>query len=260
MPALKIGVQLRPLGLPLREALVAAKRLGAQGVEIDARTELRPAEVTQTARRQLRKLLDDQGLVVSAISFPTRRGYQDPSDLDRRVDATKRALELAQTLGAPVVVNQLGLVPTDQTSREWTLLVEVLTDLAHFGNRVGASLAADTGTEPGPTLKTLLDALPPGGIAVNLDPGNLVAGGFALDEAVTELGPWIRHVHARDGVHDRARGRGTEVTLGRGSVDFAALLGQLEEQGYRGFFTVARDRVSDPETELSQAIQYLRNL
>ncbi len=38
-----------------------------------------------------------------------------------------------------------------------------------------------------------------------------------------------------------ARGRGLDVPLGRGSVDYPALLGSLEERGYRGYFTIQRD-------------------
>jgi sugar phosphate isomerase/epimerase len=68
------------------------------------------------------------------------------------------------------------------------------------------------------------------------------------------------HVHATDGVRDLARGRGLEVHLGRGSVDFPALLGVLAERGYRGYFTVQRDGADDPMIELGQAVQYLRSL
>jgi L-ribulose-5-phosphate 3-epimerase len=57
-----------------------------------------------------------------------------------------------------------------------------------------------------------------------------------------------------------ARGRGLEVPLGRGSVDYPALLGALEERGYRGYFTIQRDTASDPETEIGQAVKYLRSL
>jgi sugar phosphate isomerase/epimerase len=68
------------------------------------------------------------------------------------------------------------------------------------------------------------------------------------------------HVHAKDGVRDLAQGRGVEVPLGRGSVDFPSLLGALEEKGYRGYFTIERENAEDPQAEVGQAVQYLRNL
>ncbi|HEV3416099.1 MAG TPA: TIM barrel protein, partial [Pirellulales bacterium] len=108
MPALKIGIQIASLRQPLRQALAAAHRLGAQGVELDARGELRPSQMTQTAVRQIRKLLDDYSLRVAAVSFPTRRGYDVAEEIEERVAGTKDAIKLAYQLGASVVVNHVG--------------------------------------------------------------------------------------------------------------------------------------------------------
>jgi sugar phosphate isomerase/epimerase len=125
---------------------------------------------------------------------------------------------------------------------------------------VGARIAAETGSESGPDLARLIAALPPGAVGVNLDPGNLIVNGFSVLEAVEVLGSSILHVHAKDGVHDRAQGRGVEVPLGRGSVDFPALLGALEERDYRGYLTIERTGGNDPVYEVGQAVQYLKNL
>jgi sugar phosphate isomerase/epimerase len=106
----------------------------------------------------------------------------------------------------------------------------------------------------------LLDALAPGTLAVDFDPGNLAANGHSPVDAVAELGAAILHVHAKDGTRDLALGRGVEVPLGRGSVDWAALLGALEEHGYRGYFTIERENADDPVLEVAQAMQFLRAL
>jgi sugar phosphate isomerase/epimerase len=83
------AVRLACFGLPFRKALIRAAELGAEAVEIDARRELQLGEMSQTAIRQISKLLDDQGLRISALSFNTRRGYNVMADLDRRVAATQ---------------------------------------------------------------------------------------------------------------------------------------------------------------------------
>src|SRR5690606_25734878 len=100
----KIGIQTRSLRQPFRQALITAARLGADGVEIDARTEVVPSQLSQTGLRQLRKLLDDLNLRVSAVAFPTRRGYDSPEELERRIEATRGAMRLAHDLRAGVVV------------------------------------------------------------------------------------------------------------------------------------------------------------
>lgn len=260
MPELRIGIQLASLKMPLRNALQTAARLGASAVEIDARGEVTPADTTRTALRQLRKMLDDWNLTVSAVGFRTRRGYNVLDRLTERIEATKAAMDLAYALGATVVINQVGNIPDQAEGPEWDLLLQVLGDLGSYSHKAGAFLAAETGSESGPELAKLIDALPEGSLAVNLDPGNLIVNSFSPLEAVQHLGPHIMHVHAKDGVRDLAKGRGLEVPLGRGSADFPAILGALEEHSYRGYFTIERENSPDPVGEIGLAVQYLKNL
>ncbi len=260
MPALKIGIQLTSLRLPFKQALQVAQRLGAHAVEIDARKMLRPADLGQTGIRQLRKLLADHNLRVSALGFPTRHGYHVEENLTARVEATKQAMTFAYALGAPVVVNQIGRVPTDTDSSEWKLLVDILTELGKHGEHTGAVLAAETGTESGEDLARLLAALPTGTIGINLDPGNLIVNGFSPLDAVDALGNAILHVHAKDGVRDLAQGRGLEVPLGRGTADWPALIGALGNHEYRGDFTIERTTPEHPVNEVQQAMQFLKNM
>ena len=260
MPALKVGIQLASLRLPFPQALLTAARLGAGAVEIDARGSIRPAELTRTAVRQLRKMLDDRNLRVAAVGFRTRRGYDVSDGLDARVEATRQAMQMAYSLGAPVVVNHVGAVPTESQGDRWELLVQVLTDLGRYGQKVGATLAAETGTESGADLLRLIEALPPGSLTVNFDPGNLIVGGYSVREAAQALGPHVTHVHAKDAVPDVAQGRGIEVPLGRGMADFVELAATLEQQGYAGWWTIERGPCDDPVGEIAQAVAYLRNL
>jgi sugar phosphate isomerase/epimerase len=260
VPELKIGIQLKSLRLPFRQALEAARDLGATAVEIDARNEVRPQQMTGTALRQLRKMLEDFNLRVCAVGYPTRRGYDVEEDITRRVEGTKAALRLAHDLGASVVINQVGRVPSDPSERSWQLLVDVLSELGRHGEHVGALLAAETGSESGADLARLINALPSGTVGVNFDPGNLIVNGFSAAESLASLGSHVLHVHAKDGVRDLAIGRGVEVPLGRGSADFPALLGMLEERDYRGYFTIERSGGADPRGEIAQAVQYLKNL
>jgi sugar phosphate isomerase/epimerase len=257
---MKIGIHLPSLRVPMAKGIPLAAKLGADAIEIDGRWNLKPAEMTQTALRQLRKLLDDQQLRVCAVSYRTRRGYDTLDELDRRVAGTKEAMRMAQALGASVVVNHIGQIPTEPAGPQWNLLLQVLTDLGRHGQHLGAMLAAQTGSVSGPDLARLITALPEGSLGVDLDPGQLVMNGFSPIEAIEALSSHIMHVHATDGVFDRNRSRGQEVPLGRGSVDFPAVIGALEERGYRGYFTIQRDFVDDAEYEVGAAVKYLRSL
>lgn len=260
MLQIRIGIQLASLRKPFAEAIRMAKHLGAEAVEIDARGEINPQALSGTGRRHIRKMLDDLQLKVSAVSFRTRRGYNVRDELDRRVEATREAMQFAYDLGAHYVINQIGKVPAQPEGDSWNLLLEVLADLGRFGLRVGASLAAETGSEEGADLARVASVLPPGSLHVNFDAGNLIVNGYSASDSARALAPHVRHVHATDAVRDLGRGRGLDVPLGHGSADYSEILAVLEEQQYQGYLTVEREAAANPSVEIAQAVEYLRRL
>ncbi|WP_425618432.1 sugar phosphate isomerase/epimerase family protein [Anatilimnocola sp. NA78] len=260
MLQIKVAIELASLKLPFKQALLTAAKLGAEAVEIDGRNEVSVADLSHTGVRQVRKMLEDLNLRVAALSFRTRRGYSTVDDLDRRIDATKQALKLAYDLGTNVVINHIGRVPPDEDHSALTTLKTALMDLGREGQRVGAFLAAETGTESGAELRKLIDSLPPSSLFVDFNPANLIVHGFDPREAATALGAYVAHVHATDGTRDVAAGRGIEVPLGRGSAEFPELLGALEEHQYRGYLTIRRQDSNNVLEEISAAVKYLRAL
>ena len=65
-------------------------------------------------------------------------------------------------------------------------------------------------------------------------------------------------MHAVDAVRDFSSGRNVEVELGRGSVDFPALLGGLEEYDYRGWATIERQDSEQVVDDVANAVKFLR--
>lgn len=258
MANLKISVSLSAFDLPLKKALLAASKAGARGVEIDARHQLRPADLTDTAKREIRKMLDDLNLRITSLRFQTRRGYDQAAELERRIDATKQVMKMAYDLGASYVINQIGRVPADTESLAWQQLRSSMEDLGRYGSHVGAFLAAETGTESGPQLASVLQSLDNAYVSVALNPGQLIINKFEVREALASIGSLVGIVVAQDGVIDLSRGRGVDVPLGYGTADFPEILGKLEDYQYSGWFVVGRPRCG--EREVSDAISYLNNL
>ena len=92
------------------------------------------------------------------------------------------------------------------------------------------------------------------------DSGNLIVNDCYSEQAIKVCASRTLVVTARDAVRDLARGRGLEVQLGRGSVDFPQILGTLEEQHYSGWFMVDRLTAEEPISDLENAIRYLKAL
>lgn len=260
LPELKIGIGLNSLKQPFKQALHTAAQLGATGIEIDARNGIRPSELSDTGRRQLRKMLDDLNLRIVAVRFPTQRGYDVLQDLERRIDATKQAMRFAYSLGCGSVINAVGTIPQDVNHPAYDQLQVSLSDLANFGQHVGAMLACETGSEPVERLVGLLESLADQTIGIAFNPGNLVLSDFYSQDAIATCASRTLVVTARDAVRDLSRGRGIDVPLGRGSVDFPQILGSLEEHRYNGWYIVDRHNSDDPIGEIGNAIQFLRAL
>lgn len=257
MTNLRIAAQTRAFAQPFKKALHTAAAMGCDGVQFDARNEVRPAELSDTGLRQLRKILDDLNLRVGSLTFMTRRGYADPDDLERRVEATVAAMKLASELKAGILVCDMGRVP-EAAGSDWSTLNEVFTALGGHGNRLGVQLAAQARFDTCAQLAGFLDSLPEGFLYLDLHPGRLLVEGHSPAEFVAAIGRYIAHVHAADRVRDFSTGQGLEVELGRGSADFPSLLGQLEEFDYRGWVTIERRDSQQLIDDVANAVKFLR--
>lgn len=247
------------LSTTLRTALRRARQLGLDGVEIDARHGLDADGLSRSGRRQIRKWIEDEGMTIAAVAFPTRGGYSDPERLEGRIAATKEAMTLAHDLGAAVVTNHVGDIgaKADEGSPDprRTLLVEVLTDLGAWGQRAGAVFAAEVGRAgPGDVL-ALLDELPDGAIGCHLVTGAALVHGHDPVAAVHALGHRIVHVHATDAIAGAYAGRGRSVVLGTGQVGLPEVLAALDEQGYRGWIGIEPVDTVGTDAEISAALE-----
>lgn len=258
MANLHLAIRLDSLGLSLKRSLDIAAQMGVRSVELNARGEIHPEGMTDTGLRHLRKMLEERNLSVACLRFQTRRGYDVLHDLQRRVDATKAAMDLAYRVGTRTVINAIGFIPDDEDDPRYQSLCEVLGDLGRYGARVGAFLAAETGAESGERLAKLLDSDEDGFIAVALNPGQLVINRHSVSDAVSVLKERVQVVCATDGVLDLAAGRGIKVPIGEGTADFPQILATLEDVGFRGPCVVGRPDSS--LAELQQGVQYLKNL
>ncbi len=259
MLQLKLGLQLESLKLPFRQSLHVAAQLGVQAVEINARTELQPQELSRTGVRHVRKLLNDLRLSVCSVHFPTRRGYGDAEDLERRIDATKTAMTMAYELGCSVVVNRIGPIPENKEVENWSILLQALTELGRHGQLTGAWLAARTGSDSGQRLADLIAAVPSGTLHVDFDPGSLIMNGHSVEDAMRRLADHVVSFRAFDGVRD-ASGRAIHVQLGRGSVDFPLMLSLLEEKRFGGYVIIERRADQDAIVSCQQTIEYMSSL
>ena len=263
MHQFRCSAPLSIFGSRLKPALKQAAAARVEGLLLDTRNMVTPAEFSASAIRHLRKHLEELGLVLAATSFPTRRGFSDRRDLQPRVEAACKALTFARALGTDVLTLNIGPVPPDETDEagrnDRDLLVEVLNDLARHGNHVGAVPVIGVSASDLVTFQSLLASIDAGPIGVDFDPASWSGRGLNPAEAFRELYAVVRHVWARDAVR-ASDGSYREVQVGRGEVAWDEMLAVLAEAEYNGWLTVGACGTDDPVGDTARSVSMLRSI
>ena len=272
-----IGVILDSFRTDTRTAIQKAVSLGVNGVQMYAtKGENSPENLTPAKRRELLDMVKSNGLRFSALCGDLGEGFFRRERNPELIERSKRILDLAKDLETDVVTTHIGVIPEDPSHPRYGVMQEACFTLSRYADSIGSHFAIETGPEPSVVLKRFLDGLHSTGVAVNLDPANLVmVTGDDPVEAVYNLKDYIVHTHAKDGIMLQRTNpeyiyRVTpkpeelegirffrEVPLGEGSVNFQAYLRALEDVGYRGFLTIEREAGADPSADILTAKNHL---
>ena len=273
-----IGIILDCFKKPALEALDIVASLGAQGIQVYAtRGEMSPENLVGEKRRNFLKEVKARGLVISALCGDLGHGFGNAEQNPMLVEKSKRILDLAKDLETDIVTTHIGVVPEDHNHPRFKIMQDACGELAQYADSLNAHFAIETGPETSLTLKRFLDTLHSTGVAVNLDPANLVmVVGDTPVEAVYNLKDYIVHTHAKDGVRNfdfsaeelfmpgsKPQFDGppfTEVPLGEGNVNLKAWVAALRDVGYKGYLTIEREAGDTPEKDIKLAVDYLRSI
>ena len=200
---MKIGVMVESFRAGLDGGLAAAAELGADGVQVYATgDEMSPEALDASARGDLKKRLADMELEFSALCADLGgHGFQIAEDNPRRIESSRKIVDLALDLGCDVVTTHIGVVPGDKAHPRYAVMAGACEQLGRYAQGAGATFAIETGPEPSAVLRAFLDDIGlPGGLGVNFDPANLaMVIAEDIPAAVERLGPYIVHTHAKDG-------------------------------------------------------------
>ena len=161
---------------------------------------------------------------------------------------------LAQRLGLKLVTFHAGFLPHEPADPSFAKLQSRLRQIADLFATNGITLGMETGQETADTLAAFLQKLERKNVGVNFDPANMVLYGKGEPlAALKALAPWLRQCHVKDAVRTKTPGTwGDEVPVGKGDVDWKALLPALGAAGFTGPLCIEREggsaRVADIRT------------
>lgn len=273
-----IGVMLESFRTDIETALKKAASIGAEGIQVYAtHGDLAPEVLVGQKRKDFLKQVKDHGLTISALCGDLGQPFHNREQNPALIERSKRILDMAKDLETDIVTTHIGVVPNDPSHQRYKVMQEACFTLAQYADSLDAHFAIETGPEIADTLKGFLDGLHSTGVAVNLDPANLVmVTGDDPVQAVHTLKDYIVHTHAKDGRRNYYRSPEavyglieeemlaspsfTELPLGEGSVPFPEYLAALDEIGYHGFLTIEREVGEDPERDIRKAADFLKSL
>lgn len=279
---MKIGVMVESFRKSFREGVEEAAALGADGIQAYATWgELGVDEITKDKLWEALDIVESHGMVFSAICGDFNVGFTDPEKNKIYIDKSKRVLDLAKELNCNVVTTHIGTVPGEECETK-EIMRRACRELAIYADTMGSAFAVETGPEKAQLLCDFLDSLGADGVRVNFDPANLVmVAGDRPETAVSTLGKYIVHTHAKDGIkldaslrqniqvtiggeavgHDQLLAMGRtylELPLGEGDVRFDTYLPALAATGFNGFLTIEREVGGDPVRDIRLAADFLR--
>ncbi|MBL8816518.1 MAG: sugar phosphate isomerase/epimerase [Planctomyces sp.] len=108
---LRLAVATEDFGSSLREAIAEAAKCPVSGIRLNARTEVRAEEFTDTGLRQLAHYIGEHQMSVAGLIFPSRSAVYDSENLDRRVAAIRTSMSLLRRLKTSELIVRCGRIP-----------------------------------------------------------------------------------------------------------------------------------------------------
>jgi L-ribulose-5-phosphate 3-epimerase len=194
---------------------------------------------------------------------PLTIGIIPPATRQARIDALKRASDLAKKLNIEAVHTHCGFIPENPNDTLYGEAVTAIRDVASHCRTNGQTFMMETGQE---TPITLLRAIQDAGLSnikVNLDTANLILYGKGEPVgALDVVGAYVHGLHAKDGLYPtNPKKLGEEVAISQGRVNFPAVMKGLKRLNYSGPITIERE-ISGPkqEADIRASKSFLENL
>ncbi len=182
---------------------------------------------------------------------------------EQRLVTLKKGSDFADMVGVASITTHVGFIPENGNHPDYVGVVRALKEITAYCKHNGQSFWFETGQETPVTLLRTIEDIGAENVGVNLDPANLLMYGKANPvDAVDIIGHYVRGVHAKDGEYPTdGRSLGAEKPLGKGRVNFPALLARLHALRYDGALTIERE-ISGPQQieDISAARTFLQQI
>ncbi|HZU25163.1 MAG TPA: sugar phosphate isomerase/epimerase family protein [Bryobacteraceae bacterium] len=180
-----------------------------------------------------------------------------------RIDALKRASDLARACGIHAVHTHCGFIPEVPKDPLYSEAITAIHEVASYCRTNGQKFLMETGQETPVTLLRAIEDVDLDNVGVNLDTANLILYGKGEPVGALEvIGKYVRGLHAKDGLYPtNPHHLGSEVPIGHGRVNFPEVMRHLRALNYSGPITIEREiEGAQQQADIRASKQYLERL
>jgi sugar phosphate isomerase/epimerase len=239
----------------IEDSLARLSEIGYDCVELCLEhPDLQPARLTISRVRELRQLLDVQGLSVAAVSY---HGAEDQLEVRRR--NLYQAMEIIPRFGTDLLITSSRREKPRRLQAQVMEHIDWYEELCTAAAERGVRVAVEP--QPGLVIRTtedlvkMIQAVSHPNLVASLDVAHASIVADDISWAVFTLGPRLVNVHLAD-----VRGKDHRHLLpGAGDVDFSEVRESLNSVGYRGPLVLDLDQPEEDPADLARrALQAFR--
>lgn len=211
-----------------------------------------PEEVSDEYLRELKRHCFRRGIEISGTAIGNDFGFPAGPDRDRQLAQTRRWIERAEILGAPVIRIFAGHhKPGVDPAESERLMISGMEEACEFAGAHGVTLALEN--HGGPTasadgLLRFVDAVKSPWFGVNLDTGN-----FHSDDVYGDLArvaPYAVNVQVKVSITEKGV---------KQPVDFKRLAKILQQVGYQGYVVLEYEEAEEPRGACQRYLKEMRD-
>ena len=292
----RFAIVARALSPEIRQAAVAARMSGFDGLQLDAITrQLDVTTLSTTGYRELRHVFSSNAQTLFALRCEAGpEGLGPKSDTDRILDRADGVLRASAALGCTGVCFDLGRLPPAPraaklkpkvTPQMAGLLIlpeskpaepaadeppatkidpavlgywqQALAALADIADRYGQLVSIGTSLSSLASLVAIVTSVNCPWFGIDFDTSAVVRDEWSADEFFDAAAPLLQQVRARDAVAGEDR-RSRPAVIGRGDVKWRELLAGLDAAGYAGPITIDPTELAEPTVATVAGLKQLK--
>ena len=257
---MRVGILL-PLRANIYDRVAWAAKLGFHSGQLCAwHLELYTEEIAE----QLKKACRDFDFEITAVwcgwtgpvtfQHPYRYatvGLAPASMRDQRTRELLQGAAFARSIGVKDIITHLGFISDNPFAEDHIGVAMAVREICQKIAPYGQRFLFETGEIIPSTLLSLIQIADVENVGVNFDPANFLINGRANPtDAMERLAFLTYGFHAKDAAYATGfEPKGKELQIGKGQVNFPAVLQKLKNAGFDGDISIEREIPEGPERD-----------